>query len=163
MRAPRHPTAVGRVLTDVLQRFDREQQLPGYRIWTFWNEEVGEAIARRAQPTRLRDGVLFVTVATHSWMQELRFMKDTIRERLNTRLGTPLVHDIFFIAGSLEPVPVPDAPAARVVPSGRALVSLPVIADPTLAGAFSRIVEARAQRLAQDRAARRQRTRVKKR
>jgi predicted nucleic acid-binding Zn ribbon protein len=113
MRTPRHPTAVGTVLDAVLQRIDPEHRLPGYRLWTFWNEEVGEAIARRAQPTRLRNGILFVTVATHSWMQELRLMKESLRERLNTRLGAPLVEDIFFVAGDLEPPPSEPPPRTR--------------------------------------------------
>lgn len=149
-----HPTSVAAVLSDVLQRIDGEQQLPGYRLWTFWDEEVGATIARRAQPLRLRDGVLFVTVATHSWLQELRFMKDTIRARLNARLGAPLVRDIFFVSGTIA-APEPAVQPAAAIPSGRALIALPPIADPAIAAAFSRVVEARARRVAQARAARR--------
>lgn len=150
MRPPNERASkVEDILGDVLKRVDPEQQMRVYGIWKFWADEVGELIARRAQPSRFRNGVLFVTVATQSWMQELQFMKETLRERLNTRLGAELVRDIFFVSGKIES-------AAREAPretplTGRALVSLPPISDPALATAFTRIVEARAQRLARRR------------
>ena len=143
------------VLGDVLKRVDPEQQMRVYGIWNFWSAEVGDLIARRAQPSRFRNGILFVTVATQSWMQELQFMKETIRGRLNARLGADLVRDIFFVSGKVESAPQ-DASRERRL-SGRALVSLPAIADPALADAFTRIVDARAQRLARSRGRKRQR------
>jgi predicted nucleic acid-binding Zn ribbon protein len=154
MRAPNERASkVAEVLGDVLKRVDPEQQMRVYSIWNFWRTEVGDLIARRAQPSRFRNGILFVTVATQSWMQELQFMKETIRGRLNARLGTDLVRDIFFVSGSIDP-PTRDEPRPRPL-SGRALVSLPPIADPALSAAFQRIVEARALRLARSRGAKR--------
>ena len=141
------------VLGDVLKRVDPEQQMRVYGIWNFWTAEVGDLIACRAQPSRFRNGILFVTVATQSWMQELQFMKETIRGRLNARLGAELVRDIFFVSGSID-IPKHEASRQRTV-SGRALVALPLIPDPALAAAFTRVVEARAQRLARSRGAKR--------
>ncbi|MFI5399157.1 MAG: DUF721 domain-containing protein [Candidatus Binatia bacterium] len=150
MKPPsRQPSPVGDVLSRVLKRVDPDQELRAYGIWTFWDDEVGTAIARRAQPVRFRDGILFVAVATHSWMQELRFMKDAIRDRLNGRLGAALVQDIFFVSGQVESPPVPAAAAPHEeTPAGPNLIPLPPIADPELAAAFNRIVQARAKRLA---------------
>ncbi len=148
MKPPaRRPSPVADVLSDVLQRVDPEQQMRAYRIWSFWNDEVGTTIARRAQPARVRNGILFVTVATHSWMQELQFMKDTIRERLNARLGAPLIRDIFFVSGSVDAEESSDAPAAAdaTAPAPRPLPSLPALTDPALAAAFARLLEARAR------------------
>jgi Dna[CI] antecedent DciA-like protein len=149
----RAAVAVGDVLRDVLQRVDPEQHLRAYRIWSFWGDEVGNGIARRAQPAGFRNGILFVTVATHSWMQELQFMKDQIRDRLNLRLGAHLVRDIFFVSGSVEveapvaePIPPTPIPAAVVAPP--TAVALPPFADPELAAAFRRVVAARARRVA---------------
>jgi len=147
---PSPPSVVGDVLSSVLKRVDPDQQLRTYRLWTFWREEVGELIARRAQPERVRNGILFVTVATHSWMQELQFMKEEIRERLNTRLGAPLIRDIFFVSGAVAAEPEAPAPADEPgadVPASGALIALPPIADPQLAAAFARLLEARARRL----------------
>jgi hypothetical protein len=133
----------------VLKRVDPEQQLRAYGIWSFWNDELGAGIARRAQPAGFRNGILFVTVATHSWMQELQFMKPRIRERLNARLGAELVRDIFFVSGSVDVEPEVAADAAVAPePGGRSQLALPPIADTALAEAFTRVVEARARRLA---------------
>lgn len=144
-----HPAAVGDVLSRVLQRLDPDHQLQVYRIWTFWDQEVGESIARRAQPIRFRDGLLFVAVATHTWMQELRFLKDTIRDRLNARLGANQVQDIVFVSGQVETKPSPiNVPPPQEAPAGPNLISLPPIANPQLASAFTRVVQARAKRLA---------------
>ena len=143
------PSALRDVLSVVLQRVDTEQQLRVYDLWSFWNDEVGAAIARRAQPAHCRNGVLFVTVATHAWMQELQFLKETLRDRLNARLGAPLVRDIYFVSGAIEVQPA--AEAATVEPatvSGNRFVPLPAIADPALAAAFARVIEARAKRVA---------------
>jgi hypothetical protein len=155
MKRPRgHLSPVGDVLGRVLQRVDSEQQLRAYRIWTFWNDEVGDLIARRAQPARFRDGVLFVTVASHSWMQELRFLKDDLRDRLNARLGANLVRDIFFISGSVEDEQeVAQAAVVEPMPA-EPLIALPQIADPALADAFTRVLRARAKRLAPPQASR---------
>src|SRR5215470_8394471 len=144
---PRAASVVSDVLDDVLKRVDPEQLLPAYRIWTFWNDEVGDGIAQRAQPSRFRNGILFVTVATHSWMQELQFMKQALRDRLNARLGAELVRDIFFVSGALEAVGGADPATPARLLRGDPQVPLPPIADPALAAAFARIVAARATRV----------------
>ncbi len=146
-RSASPPSAVHDVLGRVLRHVDPEQELRVYTVWNFWDDEVGDVIARRAQPARFRDGVLFVTVETHSWMQELRFMKDTLRERLNARLGAELVRDIVFVSGSVAAPPADPEPAPAG-PLDSHLISLPPIADPALAEAFARVIHARAQRLA---------------
>lgn len=143
------PSSVGDVLSSVLKRVDPDQQLRVYRLWTFWDDEVGGAIARRAQPLRFRDGVLFVAVATHPWMQELRFMKDTIRDRLNARLGAHLIQDIFFVSGQVAETSAPaDAAPPEEAPAGPQLISLPPIASAALSDAFNRVVQAQAKRFA---------------
>ena len=118
-----------------------------YTIWTFWDDEVGEGIARRAQPARFRNGILLVTVATHSWMQELQFMKEEIRTRLNARLGSNLVRDIFFVVGHVETGAAPSQAAAVDALPPCEPVALPPIDDPALAAAMARVVAARARHL----------------
>ncbi|MFQ5665283.1 MAG: DUF721 domain-containing protein [Candidatus Binatia bacterium] len=148
-RAGGPPSRVGSVLRDVLERVDPEHEMRAYSIWTFWNDEVGDMIARRAQPAQFRNGILFISVATQSWMQELQFMKNTIRDRLNRRLGGDLVRDIYLVPGRLgPPAGVPAPRAAGRLPAGHRLVPLPPMADPELAAAFRRVVDARARRLA---------------
>lgn len=157
-RPPQRPSPVADVLGDVLQRVDPEKQMRAYRLWSFWNDEVGATIARRAQPARVRNGILFVTVATHSWMQELQFMKDTIRDRLNARLGAPLIRDIFFVSGGVDAGGESDpAPASVDKVEPGALPPLPALSDPALTAVFTRVLEARARHSARAHAAHRPR------
>jgi hypothetical protein len=142
------PDLLAGVLPTVLQRVDPDRQLQAYAVWKFWDEEVGAAIAQRAQPARFRNGILFVTVASHAWMQELQFMKETIREHLNARLPEPLIRDVFFISGAVTkpaPAPVERAPveASRTEP---AVVLLPSSGDARLDEVLQRILRARVRR-----------------
>jgi hypothetical protein len=152
MRRARQPvTRAGEVLHTLLQRVDPEHQLRGYRLWAYWEEEVGASIARRARPARFRNGILFVNVTTHAWLQELQFMKEDIRERLNRRVGAALVRDIFFASGTLDEAPPPATPASIDVPcDADSGVDLPPLDGP-LAAAFERILSARARRIARQR------------
>ena len=150
-------THLGAALGAVLKRVDPDEHLRVYRIWSFWAEEVGALIARRARPTYVRNGVLVVTVATHAWMQELRFLKDSLRQRLNARLGADLIQDLHFVPGPIDQEPADPAAPPEVAPHGRSLVSVPPIDDPDLAAAFARVLEARAQRIARTRTTRRRR------
>lgn len=138
---------VRRILADVLKRIDPEERLHAFEVWNFWNDAVGNALARRAQPSGYRNGVLFVTVAAHAWMQELQFMKETLRERLNARLGSEMIRDISFVSGSVDPPVAADPPpASEAEATRRASITLPEIDDPELAGVFRRLVEAHSRR-----------------
>jgi hypothetical protein len=147
MGPPSKPSALGETLQRVLKRIDPDKRLEVYRLWTFWAEEVGEAIASRAEPAGFRAGVLSVRVSSASWTQELQFMKDTIRERLNARLGEELIRDIYFVSGSVvrrEPEAEEESVASKPI----AVPLLPPMRDPELAAVFRRIVRAHARRQA---------------
>lgn len=139
MARPRaHPDRVANALRQVVQRIDPDRRLPAYRVWTFWAEAVGASIAQRAEPAGFRDGVLSVRVAGAAWMQELQFMKDELRERLNTRLGTALIRDIYFVSGPMTP-PATRPAAVAPPPPPEAAIALPPLKDPRLAAVTERL------------------------
>jgi hypothetical protein len=76
-----------------------------------WAETVGEAIAEATRAEKFRDGILFVVTKSSVWTHELTFFKEKAIERMNDRLGRPLVRDIRFKVGSVEP------PAALLSPT----------------------------------------------
>lgn len=135
----------------MLKRLDTEQNLRAYEVWTFWDEEVGDALARRAQPSQFRNGLLIVTVSSHGWMQELQFLKDELRDRLNRRLGTDIIRDLYFVSGKVRGRPDPPSVDSSTEPElgeCQAVPDLPAIDDAELAEAFRRLAMARARRLA---------------
>ena len=94
-----HTERLGEVLDKSLKRLELSPRLDEYGVWPVWNDVVGNPIARNAQPEKIRNGTLFVKVASSVWMQQLQFMKELISEKLNQRLGRPVVKNIFFVVG----------------------------------------------------------------
>jgi predicted nucleic acid-binding Zn ribbon protein len=69
-------------------------------IWKVWDEVVGPAIAKHAQPTWIKDGRLRVKVTDPIWLQELGFVGDAIKEKINKKLGRKAVERIEFRLGT---------------------------------------------------------------
>jgi predicted nucleic acid-binding Zn ribbon protein len=92
---------VNTVLERVLGSLNLGLKVKQYRIWDVWNSVVGEAIARQAQPQQMRAMVLWVTVSSSTWMQQLEFMKRQIIERINERVGETVISDIRFRIGEI--------------------------------------------------------------
>jgi len=93
----REPTLLGDVLRAVLARLPIADELANYPIWSEWTALVGPVIAQHARPKRLRRGVLIVDVDSAEWMHELHYLKRDLRDRLNERLGTRVVRDLFLV------------------------------------------------------------------
>jgi predicted nucleic acid-binding Zn ribbon protein len=87
-------------LKDILATLLSEAGLPfnpeDGLIWKVWDETVGPAIARYAQPLWINKGRLRVKVSDPIWLQELSFAEGSIREKLNTKLGRQAVEKIEF-------------------------------------------------------------------
>jgi len=90
-------------LKDVISELLKSGALPfdadDARIWKIWDEVVGPAIARNAQPFRIKNRQLKVRVSDPIWYQELKFMEENIREKLNDKLGRKAVNKIEFSVG----------------------------------------------------------------
>jgi len=78
----------------LLEGLGLDKRLREFRALEAWEEAVGPAVAMHAEPTGIRDGVLFVEVDSSVWMQELSLLRESIVERLNAALGAPMVRRI---------------------------------------------------------------------
>ncbi len=96
------PEKLSEILEKSLKRLDLSSTLEEYRIWPVWNETVGPTIARNAQPEKIRQGTLFVRVASPTWMQQLQYMKEMIAASLNQKLRREVVKNIFFFIGKID-------------------------------------------------------------
>jgi len=140
------------VLDKSLKRLDLSPRLDEYGVWPIWNETVGPTIARNAQPEKIRNGTLFVKVTSPVWMQQLQYMKEMIVEKLNQRLKTDIVKNIFFVVGrvNVEIVEIPSKPAA---PSSVTVEEpqlgedfLESVRDPEIRQAFKRLLKSYSRR-----------------
>jgi predicted nucleic acid-binding Zn ribbon protein len=138
----------GQVLDELIDRLPFRERLREHAVWNVWLDVVGPLLASRAEPMRIEDGKLFVRVANSTWMQELQFLKDDLRNRLNQRLGRPLVNDIFLILGAgkrrkrKEP-----APKMHPVDESAVAALVPDTGHPDIEAALRRVARARARRL----------------
>src|SRR5512135_3753749 len=142
---------LGSVLEQSLKRLDLAARLDEYSVWPIWNDVVGAVIARNAQPEKIRNGTLFVKVSSPVWMQQLQFMKDMIAGKLNHRLKSEVVKNIFFMVGSIDgPV---ESPELTEQPEANSVADVPLndgflasIADPEIRAAFKRLLKSHSRR-----------------
>jgi len=143
---------LGEVLNKSLKRLELAPRLDEYGVWPVWNDVVGNPIARNAQPEKIRNGTLFVKVTSSVWMQQLQFMKELIAEKLNQRLGTPVVKNMFFLVGRVETdaAEAEDLPAAQSSPEPREPEIdeefLNSVTDPEIRQAFKRLLRSYTRR-----------------
>lgn len=124
------------------------QRLADHAVWSIWNDTVGPAIARNAQPEKLRNGTLFVKVSAPTWMQQLQYMKELIVSKLNERLERQVVHKIFFVVGTF-PKPERVEPQATEPPIDAAHMpeaELRSLKDPGLEQCLRKLIAAHLKR-----------------
>ncbi len=147
---------LGTVLDKSLKRLELSPRLDEYGVWPIWNDVVGKPIARNAQPEKIRNGTLFVKVTSPVWMQQLQFMKEMIAEKLNQRLKSQIVKNIFFVIGRIDgdTNEVKSKPATAQIhePDNSQLdeTFLESLNDPEIRQAFKRLLKGYARRRQKD-------------
>lgn len=143
---------IGDVLEKSLKRFAPAMRLDEYGVWPVWNDVVGKPIARNAQPEKIRNGTLFVKVASPVWMQQLQYMKEMIAEKLNARLKGEVVKNIFFVVGRISDEAVEQetqSPPPKLADSSGTAIDpafLESIKDPEIKQAFKKLLKSYSRR-----------------
>jgi len=137
---------LGAVLGKSLKRLELASRLEEYGVWPIWNDVVGKPIARNAQPEKIRNGTLFVKVTSPVWMQQLQYMKEMIVDKLNQRLRSELVKNIFFVIGRVDAAGIegesqpPTQPLAESQELELNEEFLESVTDPEIRQAFKRLL-----------------------
>ena len=92
--------AVSELLKKLLGDKGLDERLPRYQAWLVWDKIVGEQIAKRARPLRLREKILEVRVDNPVWMQQLQMMKPQILKKLHAQLPDCDIEDIYLRRGN---------------------------------------------------------------
>ena len=93
-------THIKEVIDDLFITSALRINLDDARIWKIWDRVVGKDIAEHARPSTINRGILLVKVTDSVWVQELEFMAETIKDKLNNRLRTDAVRKIRFKVGA---------------------------------------------------------------
>jgi len=142
----KYPAPVAALIASVFAGKPVQKRLRELKVWQVWEESVGPQIAAKAKPAGIRDGVLIVKVASSAWMQQLSLMKPDIVSQLNIMAGEPVVKDILFKAGRVDPpprgdsAPVQKARKLREEEEQWIREQASVIDDPELRQAFSSLL-----------------------
>ena len=97
------PRPLRSILEDTLKSLGVSAPMKGYSLWGAWREIVGDAVASNAQPSAVRNRILFIEVSHPTWIQQLQFLKPTLLEKINGFLGESLIQDIRFRIGKISP------------------------------------------------------------
>ncbi|MBE9535656.1 MAG: DUF721 domain-containing protein [Proteobacteria bacterium] len=107
------PTKVAGILGSVLEKQHLKKRISDCEVFVIWDDVVGENIAIRTAPLAFRRGALKIGVSDHGWLQQLQFLKEEIKEKLNRKLGRDLVESIYFQIGTIEKKAPPVARVAE--------------------------------------------------
>ena len=90
------PVSAGRSIGEFIERMGFTERVDEQSAIVCWGKVVGEKIASVGDPKSIKDGILKVKVKDPVWRQELFYLKDEIRKKLNNELGKNVVSDIIF-------------------------------------------------------------------
>ena len=90
------PTQSIEVLQKIFEGGDSQlsQQFIRWKLWKRWSEFVGESVAGVSEPVGYRNGILHVWVKNSSWLQQIAFMLEPIKNSINSKIGFEYVKTI---------------------------------------------------------------------
>jgi predicted nucleic acid-binding Zn ribbon protein len=86
--------SIGQLLPSVLKGLGLEQKLEEGRLRAEWEDVVGEAIAGRSRPLRIRGKTLIVEVMNSTWMNEIQFHRSEIIRKVNRGFPSLKIEEI---------------------------------------------------------------------
>ncbi len=90
------PERIDRILSRTLKGLRIDHRIKEESAVLNWNRVVGETIAGKTNPLRVKDSILFVRVESPSWRNELVFLKPKIIKELNQLIKANVIKDIVF-------------------------------------------------------------------
>lgn len=90
----RQPTPVGDTLNTLASTLGLGSVAGIDKLFLSWPDVVGEELAGRCTPKRLRDGCLVVEAVDAQWATELSWMTELIVDRCNEALGEVAVTEV---------------------------------------------------------------------
>jgi predicted nucleic acid-binding Zn ribbon protein len=104
-------TAASDVLQVLLQN-SKSQLSDGFLRWRLeqqWPEIVGQMISEQTLPAALERGTLHVWVKHPTWMQQLWYFQDAIKDKVNQHLDKNVVFQVRFTLSKRAATRLPDS------------------------------------------------------
>lgn len=88
--------SIGDAIKEFLESQGFTEKIEQADVLRMWPDIVGEKIAEKTQARRMKKGILVVSVSDSVWRNELVYMRETLRRKINSKVGKDLVKDIKF-------------------------------------------------------------------
>ncbi len=105
MKPKKNLTNASKILDSILSGRNLKKKIDDYKSLEVWDDVVGDMISLNAQPLTIKKGCLKVVVSNHGWLQQLQFLKEDIRKKLNHELQKETINEIYFIVGEVRKKP----------------------------------------------------------
>jgi predicted nucleic acid-binding Zn ribbon protein len=87
---------IGSVLKYYVAKSEIGKKLKRYRIFNHWPEIVGREISNKTNPEKLIRGILYISVASSTWANEMSMMSRKLVEKINNYIGEDIVKELRF-------------------------------------------------------------------
>ncbi len=88
------PSRLGDILPGAMKKVGPAGLMAESQLRRAWAGVVGEQVAANVRVHRLRGTILEVSVPSDAWANEMRFLSEMIRERLNASCGPGTVTEV---------------------------------------------------------------------
>ena len=88
-------STLGRIL-----RNHNIKDLEEVKIFSAWSDIAGERMAAHTRPTNISNRILYVEVDDPLWLSQLKYMKQEIIDKIDTKIKAGLFKDIRFFLKS---------------------------------------------------------------
>ena len=98
----RKPKAIGKILAQLIPARGYGRIKSTANFAEAWQTAVGPALANFTLPGQVRRGILEITVANSTMIQELTFQKQQLLTKLKTQLPDAKINDLKFRVGKIS-------------------------------------------------------------
>lgn len=88
------PNSIGAIIQQWLRDNGLDNKLKEQSVPTYWVEIVGETIAKHATVDRIDKGIMFISVQSATWRNEIMLRREEIKRKVNERFGAEVVQEI---------------------------------------------------------------------
>ena len=85
---------LGEIIAGLIKDPRYKSKLYQKKIEQGWQDIMGIWINRETRSIRLKDGTLTIRISSSSLREELHFMREQIREKMNALLGEEFIEDV---------------------------------------------------------------------
>ena len=96
------PQQISAILKPLLKRYGLETQMQIFTLIDRWEDFVGYQVASHSLPYHLKFRKLYLFVDSPAWMNQLNYLKEELKNKINKEVGELWIQEIIMKVGSVE-------------------------------------------------------------